>query len=81
VIYDPNLDELFIATRGGGATLNNRRIRVSRRENLSGALLSTGFPFRPTQNGDRYLATLSALMGKTSGIRRHGSAACLTPDL
>ncbi len=75
VIYDPNLDELFVATRGGGATLNNRRIRVSRRENLSGALLSTGFPFRPTQNVDLYLATLRALMSKTSGIRRPGSAA------
>jgi len=75
VIYDPNQDELFCASRGDGAKMNNRRIRVSRRENLQGALLATGFPFRDNQNLDQYMRTLRALIQKTSGIRRPGSAA------
>lgn len=75
VIYDPNLDELFTASRGNGAMMNNRRIRVARRENLQGALLATGFPFRDNQNLEQYMATLRALIQKTSGIRRPGSAA------
>ncbi len=75
VIYDPNMDELFCASRGDGASMNNRRIRVSRRENLQGALLATGFPFRDTENLDQYMRSLNALIKKTSGIRRPGSAA------
>jgi myo-inositol-1(or 4)-monophosphatase len=75
VIYDPNLDELFTASRGSGAMMNNRRIRVARRDNLQGALLATGFPFRGNQNLEQYMATLRALIQKTSGIRRPGSAA------
>ena len=75
VVYDPNLDELFSASRGDGAMMNNRRIRVARRRSLQGALLATGFPFRGTENLDQYMATLQALIQKTSGIRRPGSAA------
>ncbi|MEL0082003.1 MAG: inositol monophosphatase family protein [Gammaproteobacteria bacterium] len=75
VVYDPNLDELFCASRGEGAMMNNRRIRVARRPNLQGALLATGFPFRDTENLDLYMRTLQALIVKTSGIRRPGSAA------
>ncbi|RLA03472.1 MAG: inositol monophosphatase [Gammaproteobacteria bacterium] len=75
VVYDPNLDELFCASRGNGAMMNNRRIRVARRANLRGALLATGFPFRSDQNLEQYMKTLQALIKKTSGIRRPGSAA------
>ncbi len=75
VVYDPFKEELFCAARGEGATLNNRRIRVSRRRSLSGALLGTGIPFRPHQNLDRYLETLKALIPDTAGVRRAGSAA------
>ncbi|HHB13327.1 MAG TPA: inositol monophosphatase [Chromatiales bacterium] len=75
VIYDPFKEELFCAARGEGATLNNRRIRVSRRRSLSGALLGTGIPFRPNQNLDLYLETLKALIPDTAGVRRAGSAA------
>ncbi len=75
VIYDPLKEELFCATRGEGATLNNRRIRVSRQRDLKGSLIGTGLPYRAEQELDRYLATLRALLKKTSGIRRAGSAA------
>ncbi len=75
VIYDPFKDELFCAGRGNGASLNDRKIRVSKLTNLEGALLATGFPFRENQNIDRYLASLKELMLHTSGIRRAGSAA------
>ncbi len=75
VVYDPAKEELFTASRGGGAALNNRRIRVSQRPALDGALLGTGIPFRDHQNLDRYLATLRALLPGTAGVRRPGSAA------
>lgn len=75
VIYDPFKDELFCASRGNGATLNDRKIRVAKPTTLEGALLGTGLPFREGQDIDTYLATLKALMLRTSGIRRAGSAA------
>ena len=75
VIYDPFKDELFCAGRGNGASLNDRKIRVSKLTDLEGALLATGFPFRENQNIDRYLKSLKELMLHTSGIRRAGSAA------
>jgi myo-inositol-1(or 4)-monophosphatase len=75
VIYDPFKDELFCASRGNGATLNDRKIRVSKISGLEGALLATGFPFRENQNIDTYLISLRELMLHTSGIRRAGSAA------
>ena len=77
VIYDPTLDELFTASRGDGARLNNRRIRVGTRRSMTGALLSTGIPFRDDQmdNLDTYLKTMKALIPDTAGIRRQGSAA------
>jgi myo-inositol-1(or 4)-monophosphatase len=75
VIYDPMLQELFTATQGGGAQLNERRIRVSTRQQLHTALLGTGMPFRPDQDLDRYLATLKALMREAAGVRRPGAAA------
>ena len=75
VVYDPLKEELFCAARGEGATLNNRRIRVSKQRDLTGSLIGTGFPYRDDQEIEVYLATLRALLAKTSGIRRAGSAA------
>ncbi|MBL1278138.1 MAG: inositol-1-monophosphatase [Ectothiorhodospiraceae bacterium] len=75
VIYDPLRQELFTATRGGGAQLNDRRLRVTSRKGLEGALLGTGFPFKQQHHLDCYMATFKALFPMTAGIRRPGSAA------
>ncbi len=75
VIFDPLRGELFCASRGNGATLNDRKIRVTNLVDLESALLGTGLPFREGQDIDSYLDTLRALMQRTSGIRRAGSAA------
>ncbi len=75
VIYDPLRDELFTAKRGGGATLNNRRLRVTQPLGLKGALLGTGFPFKTDQHLKAYLNMFSSLTMECAGIRRAGSAA------
>lgn len=75
VIYDPLRHECFTASRGGGAQLNDRRIRVSKQTQLNSALLGTGFTFRDPTIGERYLPTFEALFGNCAGIRRSGSAA------
>lgn len=75
VIYDPLRNELFTATRGAGAQLNERRIRVSRCQHLKDALLGTGFPYRFTTDVDAYLEIFRTLILNTTGIRRPGSAA------
>ncbi|RMH13995.1 MAG: inositol monophosphatase [Gammaproteobacteria bacterium] len=75
VIYDPVKDEMFSGSRGKGAQLNQRRLRVSSRKGLEGSLLGTGFPFRDLTHLEVYLNTFRALIKKTSGIRRPGSAA------
>ena len=75
VIYDPIRNELFTATRGRGAYLNDHRMRVSKRSNLQGSLLGTGFPFKEFDSIDNYLAMFRDLAQKTSGIRRAGAAA------
>jgi len=75
VVYDPLRQELFTASRGNGAALNDRRIRVTTRTDLNGALLGTGFPFKKQQHLDTYLATFKALFPMTAGLRRAGSAA------
>jgi myo-inositol-1(or 4)-monophosphatase len=74
VIYDPLRQELFTASRGVGAQLNSRRIRVTKRKGLEGALLGTGFPFREQQHLDAYLGMFKALFPDTAGIRRAGAA-------
>ena len=76
VIYDPMKDDLFYASRGGGAFLNKRRMRVSKRLSLSGALLTTGVPYRPDQDDliDPYFQTMKALIVDTAGVRRPGAA-------
>ena len=76
VIFDPNRNELFTATKGSGAFLNDRRIRVSRIDRLDGALVGTGFPFREVEkNLERYMAMFRTIMRGTAGIRRAGAAA------
>lgn len=74
VIFDPVRDELFTASRGVGAQLNNRRIRVSDCRNLDSALIATGFPVRNVKQLDSYLPTLGALLPKVAGVRRAGAA-------
>ncbi|WP_298626678.1 inositol monophosphatase family protein [uncultured Legionella sp.] len=75
VIYDPLRHECFAASRGRGARLNDRRIRVSKQTLLSASLLGTGVPFRNLALAQRYLPGFEALMGKCAGVRRTGSAA------
>jgi len=75
VIYDPLRDELFTASRGAGAKLNDRRLRVSKRKDLSGALLATGFPFKYPEHLSTYLKTFNAIFPQVADIRRTGSAA------
>lgn len=75
VIYDPVRDELFTATKGGGAFHNDRRMRVADRSNLDGALLTTGFPYREHRHLDPQIAMTRALLGECEDIRRSGSAA------
>ena len=76
IIYDPIRQELFTCSRGGGAMLDDKRIRVSKARGLEGSLIATGFPFRAnTPWGDEYLAMLKTVMSSSAGVRRPGSAA------
>ncbi|HCI12546.1 MAG: inositol monophosphatase [Gallionellales bacterium GWA2_60_142] len=75
VVYDPTKNELFTATRGRGAFLNEKRIRVTKRVHLADALIGTGFPYTRFEHMDAYIGILRDLMEKTSGLRRPGSAA------
>ena len=75
VVYDPLRQELFTASLGDGAYLNNRRIRVSKQMGLNGALLGTGFPYKDFRYLDNYMDMFKSLVTETSGLRRAGSAA------
>ena len=75
VVYDPLRHECFAATRGAGARLNDRRIRVSKQTLLSNALLGTGFHMNQLPSIQRHLPTMEALAGKCAGLRRTGAAA------
>lgn len=76
VVYDPLRQELFTASRGQGAQLDGRKIRVSARRSLEGALIGTGFPYRDnTRWMDHYMGMFRAISGRAAGIRRAGSAA------
>ncbi|MEO8467140.1 MAG: inositol monophosphatase family protein [Gammaproteobacteria bacterium] len=76
VVYDPLRQEIFSASRGQGAQLDGRKIRVSKRTTLPEALVATGFPYRANLKYlDRYLSMLKAVMLETAGVRRPGSAA------
>lgn len=75
VVYNPITEELFTASRGNGAMLNNKRIRVSSRPSLDGALIGTGIPFSPDRDFDGYLEIMRKFMGRPAGLRRAGAAA------
>ena len=75
VIFDPTRNELFTATRGRGAFLNDQRIRVSKRAQLKDSLVGTGFPFREVDNIDEYLRIFKRATFETAGVRRAGAAA------
>jgi len=75
VVYDPARNDLFFASRGRGAFLNDRRLRVSKRINLSDALVGTGFPFRRGDDFERYLQMMQTVMQRCAGVRRPGAAA------
>ena len=75
VVYDPGRNELFTATRGHGAYINDRRMRVSKRTLLSDSLIGTGFPFRDFKHMSEYIAMLRKVMAQTVGVRRAGAAA------
>jgi myo-inositol-1(or 4)-monophosphatase len=74
VIYDPIADELFTAERGGGAYLNDRRLRVAARQNLADCLIATGMPFKAHGDAALFLRELALLMPQVAGIRRFGAA-------
>ena len=75
VVYDPSRNELFTASKGGGAFLDDRRIRVTKCANLKDALVGTGFPFKEMSRVDLYFRQLRELMQTSSGVRRAGAAA------
>jgi len=75
VIYDPARNDLFTASRGRGAFLNETRIRVSKRNHMKPGLIGTGFPFKEIAHLEAYLAMLRDVMKGSAGVRRAGSAA------
>lgn len=75
VIYDPAHNDLFTATRGRGAYLNDQRVRVSKRIQLKASLIGTGFAFPQFEHIDAYIAMLRDMMKRTAGVRRAGAAA------
>jgi myo-inositol-1(or 4)-monophosphatase len=75
LVYDPVRDEMFTGSRGNGAKINDRKLRVTRRPNLEGALIGTGLPFRDQRFLKQYLGMLEVMIKDTAGIRRPGSAA------
>jgi myo-inositol-1(or 4)-monophosphatase len=75
VVYDPNRNDLFYASKGRGAFLNDKRLRVSKRIRMADALIGTGFPFRRGDSFKRYMQMLELVMQSCAGVRRPGSAA------
>ncbi|MGA9914626.1 inositol monophosphatase family protein [Paraburkholderia sp.] len=75
VVYDPTRNDLFTATRGCGAFLNDRRIRVAGRDRLADGLIGTGFPFRDTADLEAYTRLFAEMTGACAGLRRPGAGA------
>jgi myo-inositol-1(or 4)-monophosphatase len=75
VVYDPTRNDLFMASKGRGAFLNDKRLRVSKRIRLGDALIGTGFPYRKGDNLQRYMKMFEAVAPHCAGLRRPGSAA------
>jgi myo-inositol-1(or 4)-monophosphatase len=74
LVYDPIKDEMFVAERGIGAFLNDRRVRVSSRRRLADSLFATGIPFKGKPNHEAFLDELSRVMEESAGVRRWGTA-------
>jgi myo-inositol-1(or 4)-monophosphatase len=74
VVYDPTRDELFTATRGAGAYLDRRRLRVATQDRLVNCLLGTGFPYREDQDLEKYLKVFADMTRQCAGLRRPGAA-------
>ncbi|HEX3430167.1 MAG TPA: inositol monophosphatase family protein [Rhizomicrobium sp.] len=74
-VYNPVTDEMFMAEKGHGAYLNDKRLRVAARKSLNESLIATGIPFRGRAGHERFLEELPPIMASTSGVRRFGSAA------
>jgi len=74
VVFDPLRNELYTASRGAGAQLNDRRMRVSGITHLDNALIATGFPFREMTQLEIFIDTFRAILPQVSGVRRAGSA-------
>jgi len=75
VVYDPARNDLFYASKGRGAFLNDRRLRVSKRTRMGDSLIGTGFPFRKGDNFKRYMKIFEEVMQSCAGMRRPGAAA------
>ena len=75
LVYNPIIDELFLAEKGKGATLNNHRLRVSGRPQLADCVIATGIPHKGRGEHPLYIRQIEAVMAETAGIRRFGSAA------
>ena len=75
VVYDPARNDLYFASKGRGAFLNDKRLRVSKRIRMADCLIGTGFPFRKGDNFQRYLRMFEAVMQNCAGLRRPGAAA------
>ncbi len=75
IVYDPTRNDIFTATKGRGAYLNDRRIRVSKRTQIKDCLISTGFPYRPGDDMPKYMAMFGDVMKLCAGVRRPGAAA------
>ncbi len=75
VVYDPTRNDLFTATKGAGAYLNEKRIRVGKRDKVADALIGTGFPYRDMQQLDEYVEMFKVMVKNSAGLRRPGSAA------
>lgn len=75
VVFDPLRDELFTASRGAGAQINDRRIRVSSIKKMENALLGTGFPYKEFDHLETWIDCFRELVPISTGVRRAGSAA------
>ena len=75
VVYDPARNDLFFASKGRGAFLNDKRLRVSKRTRLAESLIGTGFPFRQGDDFERYMKIFQRVMQSCAGLRRPGAAA------
>jgi myo-inositol-1(or 4)-monophosphatase len=75
LVFNPVTDEMYVAEKGHGAYLNDRRLRVAARQNLPDILVASGAPFMGKEGREEFLAELNAIVSSTAGVRRFGSAA------